>query len=163
MRDGRWRAAVRDSADLRQGYLANTPECSVRVRIAGGRAWLSVKAMSPGPERLEFEYEVPVADAAGMLEAFVRGPLVAKRRHRVPVGAHCFEVDEFQGDNGGLIVAEIELDASGQEFPRPDWLGDEVTLDGRYHNFRLAREPFHSWPEAERLAAARGVNASQPR
>lgn len=156
VRNDRWRSAARRATELRQGYLANTDACSVRLRVAGERAWLSVKAMQPGPARAEFEYELPVADAEEMLATLAGGSQVRKRRHEVPVGAHCFEVDEFLGENQGLVVAEIELDAVDEAFPRPDWLGAEVTMDTRFHNFRLACEPFRSWSEPRRRATARG-------
>lgn len=156
VRDGRWRGAAIGNERLRQGYLANTARCSVRVRVAAGQGWISVKGMQPGRVREEYEYPIPEADAAGMLTAFVAGPWVDKIRHRVPVGGHVFEVDEFQGANEGLVIAEIELDAADEEFPRPPWLGDEVTDDERYYNFRLSSAPFGSWPEALRQAAGCG-------
>ncbi len=156
VRDDGWRAAACASTRLRQGYLANTGRCSVRVRLGGGRGWVSVKATQEGPARAEFEYEIPAADAAAMLAAFAADPLVEKRRHHVAVGGHCFELDEFEGENAGLVVAEIELDAPDEEFPRPPWLGDEVTQDARFYNFRLAARPFASWPPAERAAVAAG-------
>ena len=156
VRDDRWRAAARSATDMKQGYLANTGACSVRIRVAGDRAWLSVKAMRPGPARAEFEYELPIADAEEMLATLAGGPLVSKRRHEVPAGGHCFEVDEFLGENQGLVVAEIELAAADEEFPRPAWLGAEVTMDARYYNFRLADAPFRGGSEARRSAARRG-------
>ena len=156
VRDARWRAEAVDRARLRQGYLANTARCSVRVRLAGGRGWLSAKAMQPGPARPEYEYEIPAGEAEAMLTAFAEGPVVEKLRHRVMAGAHCFELDEFLGANEGLVLAEIELDAPDQAFPRPPWLGDEVTHDGRFYNFRLATEPYSSWPAAARAAVAAG-------
>jgi adenylate cyclase len=151
-----WRGAVRDSARLVQGYVANTRRCSVRVRIAGEDAWLSLKSMDPGTTRLEFEYAIPVADAREVLARMEEGPRVEKIRHRVPAGRHCFEVDEFLGENAGLVIAEIELESPGEEFVRPAWLGDEVTDEPRYHSFVLARAPFSRWPEAERAAARAG-------
>jgi adenylate cyclase len=156
VRDGRWRDSATACEQLRQGYLANTALCSVRVRIAGRRAWLSVKAMQQGPARAEFEYAIAAADAEEMLAGLTQGPLVEKLRHRVAVGGHCYELDEFQGANAGLVVAEIELEAPDQDFPRPPWLGEEVTDDVRFHNFRLATAPFCSWPAAQRDAVARG-------
>jgi len=156
VRDGSWREGAAAGERLCQGYLANTPRSSVRVRVAGERAWLSVKGMDPGPVRAEFEYGIPVADARAMLAAFAEGPLVEKLRHRVAVGSHCYELDEFHGANAGLVVAEIELDAPDEAFPRPPWLGDEVTDDGRFHNFRLATAPFRSWPAAAQRAVAMG-------
>jgi adenylate cyclase len=154
--DDRWRHEATGCERLRQGYLANTAACSVRVRVGSAQGWISVKAMRPGRVRDEYEYLIPETDAASMLATFVGDPLVDKIRHRVRVGGHLFEVDEFQGPNQGLVIAEIELDAPDQEFPRPPWLGDEVTDDGRYYNFRLASEPFGTWPEDLRQAVGRG-------
>lgn len=154
--DGRWRDGAKEQQRLQQGYLANTATCSVRLRIAAGQGWISVKGMRPGRVRDEYEYAIPAADATAMLALFAGDPLIDKVRHRVPVGAHIFEVDEFQGANQGLVIAEIELDAPDEEFPQPPWLGDEVTDDGRYYNFRLVSEPFGAWPEELRHAVARG-------
>ena len=154
--DGRWRNGATGQQRLQQGYLANTATCSVRVRIAGGQGWISVKGMRPGRVRDEYEYAIPAVDATAMLAAFVGDPLIDKVRHCVPVGSHVFEVDEFQGANRGLVIAEIELDAPDEAFPQPPWLGDEVTDDGRYYNFRLVSEPFGAWPEELRQAVARG-------
>ncbi len=156
--DGRWRDGATGRQRLQQGYLANTAACSVRVRVAGGQGWISVKGMRAGRMRDEYEYPVPEADAAAMLAAFVDDPLIDKVRHRVPVEGHVFEVDEFQGANRGLVIAEIELDAPDEEFPRPPWLGDEVTDDGRYYNFRLVTEPFDAWPDELQRAVARGLS-----
>lgn len=164
VRDGRWRDGATGSERLRQGYLANTETCSVRVRIGGGQGWISVKAMRPGRVRDEYEYAIPEKEAEAMLAAFVGDPLIDKIRHRVPVAGHVFEVDEFQGANDGLVIAEIELDAPDEQFPRPPWLGDEVTDDIRYYNFRLVAEPFASWPEDLRQAVSRGCcSPSGPR
>lgn len=156
VRDGRWRDGATGQQRLQQGYLANTAACSVRVRVAGGQGWISVKGMNPGRVRDEYEYAIPEADARTMLAAFAGDPLIAKVRHRVPVGGHVFEVDEFEGANLGLVIAEIELDSPDEEFAHPPWLGDEVTDEGRYYNFRLAAEPFGTWPEELRQAIARG-------
>ena len=112
--------------------------------------------MRPGRVRDEYEYAIPEADATAMLAAFVGDPLIDKVRHRVPVGGHVFEVDEFEGANRGLVIAEIELDAPDEDFPHPPWLGDEVTDDGRYYNFRLVSEPFGAWPEELKQAVVRG-------
>ncbi len=146
VRDGRWRGLATSSRQLRQGYIANTARSSVRVRAAEGQAWLSVKSMTPGRVRDEFEYEIPIADAQRLLADHADGPLIEKTRFEVPIGGHRFEVDEFSGANRGLVIAEIELVDPDEVFPRPDWLGTEVTDDSRYANFRLASEPFGSWP-----------------
>jgi adenylate cyclase len=160
VRDGSWRDGATGCERLRQGYLANTDTCSVRVRVGGGQGWISVKAMRPGRVRDEYEYLIPETEAEAMLAAFVGDPLIDKVRHRVPVAGQVFEVDEFQGANNGLVIAEIELDTADQEFPHPPWLGDEVTDDVRYYNFRLVAEPFASWPEELRQAVSRGCGAS---
>lgn len=156
VRDGRWRDGATARQPLQQGYLASSAACSVRVRVAAGQGWISVKGTRPGRVRDEFEYAIPEADAAAMLAAFAGDALIDKVRHRVPVGGHVFEVDEFRGANRGLVIAEIELDDPDEEFPRPPWLGDEVTDDGRYYNLRLVAEPFGTWPEALRRAVACG-------
>ncbi len=154
-----WREQASARERLCQGYLANTTQCSIRIRTASGRGWFSVKGMQPGRVRAEYEYGIPEGEAAEMLSAFAEGPVIEKIRHRVPVGRHCFEVDEFQGANEGLVVAEIELASAEEEFPRPQWLGDEVTEDVRFYNFLLSSRPFGGWPAAVRQAALRGQRA----
>lgn len=151
-----WRREARSSARLVQGYVANTERCSVRLRVAGEQAWLSLKGVQPGTTRLEFEYPVPVQDAVEILERLCDGTRIEKWRHLVEAGAHCFEVDEFLGDNAGLVVAEVELGAADEFFVRPPWLGVEVTHEARYYNVMLAREPFSTWTPAARDAAQRG-------
>lgn len=145
-----WRAAVSGRTLLRQGYLANTARASVRVRLAGDAGWLSVKAMTPGRARAEYEVPVAPADARAMLDELCEGPIIEKWRHIVVHAGHRWEIDEFLGDNAGLIVAELELDSEGEEFERPEWLGAEVTHEQRYYNFRLAQEPFARWPQGLR-------------
>lgn len=139
-----WRAVARPGVAMVQAYLGGT-RASTRVRIAGAKAWLNLKSQTLGNSRLEFEYEIPVADAQQIVEHLSEGPVVAKTRHEVPVGEHCFEVDVFAGDNAGLIVAEIELGHPDEDFLRPDWLGAEVTDDARYYNAALARHPYCRW------------------
>jgi adenylate cyclase len=139
-----WRAQVSASEYLAQGYLGGT-RSSVRVRVGGARAWLNIKSMTLGSSRLEFEYEIPLADAEIMLRELAEGPVVSKTRHHAHVGAHLFEIDEFDGDNAGLVVAEVELGDADEVFERPPWLGREVTDDSRYYNVNLARSPFRSW------------------
>ena len=150
VRGDAWRAAAAHRERLRQGYLANTTRASVRVRIAGEGAWLSVKSMTRELVRLEYEYPIPVADADQMLDRLCDPPLVEKVRHVVPHAGHEWEVDEFLGANAGLIVAELELDAPDEAYARPDWLGDEVTHEARYYNFNLVTHPYAAWSAAER-------------
>lgn len=128
----------------RQGYLNRDKNRTVRVRIAGDAAFLTVKGVSVGATRAEFEYAIPPADAQELL-ALCDGPLVEKTRHLVRVGDTLWEVDEFAGANAGLVVAEVELMAEDQPFARPDWLGEEVTHDARYFNSNLASHPFSRW------------------
>ena len=139
-----WRAQVSEQQYLAQGYLGGT-RSSVRVRIGGEQAWLNIKSMALGTTRLEFEYAIPLDDAKVMLKELAEGPVVSKTRHHVDIGAHRFEIDEFDGDNAGLIVAEVELTDAAETFPRPTWLGIEVTEDSRYYNVNLARKPFSTW------------------
>lgn len=139
-----WRAQVSEQQYLAQGYLGGT-RSSVRVRIGGEQAWLNIKSMALGTTRLEFEYAIPLDDAKVMLKELAEGPVVSKTRHHVDIGAHRFEIDEFDGDNAGLIVAEVELTDATETFPRPSWLGIEVTEDSRYYNVNLARKPFRTW------------------
>jgi adenylate cyclase len=150
--DQSWRAAVAGSKLLRQGYIANTARASVRVRLAGDDAWLSVKAMTPGPARDEYEVAVDAVDAQQMLERLCEGPSLEKWRHIVVHDGNRWEIDEFIGANAGLIVAEIELESEAQQFARPAWLGAEVTHEERYYNFRLAQHPYTHWPENLRAA-----------
>jgi len=156
VRSGAWRRLASGSELLVQGYLANTRLSSVRVRVAREQGWLSVKSMTRGLVRAEFDYPVPAADAREMLASLCEGPLVEKVRHRVRCGESVFEVDEFLGRNAGLVVAEIELEAPEASFERPAWLGDEVTAELRYYNFMLASQPFDSWTEPARQAASEG-------
>lgn len=140
-----WKAEAESAMHLRQGYLNREQRCSVRVRTDGERGWLNIKGATIGAQRLEYEYEIPLAEAEELLENFNTGPLVEKWRHLVRVGRHLWEIDVFEGDNAGLIVAEIELDDPDENFERPDWLGMEVTHDVRYYNTQLARKPYRSW------------------
>jgi adenylate cyclase len=156
VRGAAWRAGVTAVERLCQGYLANTPACSIRVRKGAGRATISVKGMQSGRSRPEFEYAIPQADAERLLAGFAQGALVEKLRHIVPVESERFEVDEFAGANRGLVLAEIELAAEDAEFVRPEWLGDEVTDDARFYNFRLAARPISSWEEGMRRAVLAG-------
>lgn len=146
-----WRREVSRSERMAQGYLAGPPasKCSVRVRIAGEAAHLNIKSLAIGIERDEYEYEIPLADAERMLGTLA-GNRVEKTRHRVEIGAHVFEVDEFTGENAGLVVAEVELDDANEAFPRPAWLGREVSDLARYYNLNLATHPYARWSADER-------------
>lgn len=133
-----WRADVVRERSIRQGYLASTERAAIRIRISdGARATLTIKSARAGMERDEFEYEVPLADGEAMF-ALCIGRTIEKRRHVVPTGALAWEIDVFEGDHAGLVLAEIELPAADTAFDRPDWLGREVTGDRRYYNASMA-------------------------
>jgi adenylate cyclase len=129
---------------LTQGYLNRDPARTVRVRVAGDAGFLTIKGRNSGATRAEFEYPVPLADAQALL-ALCEAPLIDKWRHRVPMAGLVWEVDEFLGDNAGLVVAEVELQHEAQAFERPAWLGQEVTDDARYFNSALSKRPFKHW------------------
>lgn len=148
--DDGWRGAADDGARMRQGYLAGGTWGSVRVRLSGAVAHLNIKGATVGATRREFEYAIPTADAEVLLDELCSGPLIEKTRYRVRHAGHLWEVDVFAGDNAGLVVAEIELDAADEAFDKPAWLGDEVTDEPRYYNVSLVEHPFNRWNEAER-------------
>jgi len=132
---------------MRQAYLSTDPDRTVRVRVAGGAAWLTIKGRSLGPVRAEYEYPIPVEDAQSMIQDLSPTPAIDKLRYRVWYQDQLWEIDEFKGENTGLVVAEIELDSVDQTIHRPVWLGQEVTDDPRYTNARLTQCPFSRWPE----------------
>ncbi len=130
---------------LVQGYLSSEPERTVRVRIAGDLATLNIKGKTEGATRSEWEYPIPVAEAEDLLARLCEQPLIDKIRYRIPYAGMVWEVDEFFGENAGLVVAEIELESEDQAFEKPDWVGEEVTHDARYFNASLIRRPFSRW------------------
>jgi adenylate cyclase len=136
-----WRADVTSSSALRQGYLSTNAKATVRIRILDDRrAVLTLKGPTTGISRAEFEYDVPLADGMAMLE-MARPNVVEKRRHIVPHGGLIWEVDVFEGDHAGLVMAEVELSSADQAIQLPDWAGLEVSLDDRYANASLSRNP----------------------
>jgi adenylate cyclase len=163
-----WRSLIARSERIAQGYLVGAQalreghvRASVRVRRAGERAWLNIKSATLGIERAEFEYAVPLDDAEAMLATLCDGAL-EKIRHHVEVDGTLFEIDEFLGDNAGLVVAEVELPAIDASFPRPAWLGREVSALARYYNVNLIAHPFVRWSDAERAAADGAETAGAP-
>ncbi|MGH8549417.1 MAG: CYTH domain-containing protein [Methylococcales bacterium] len=140
-----WRRSVNKSSRIRQGYLSKSGNASVRVRSDAERGWINIKSVTLGVQRQEFEYEIPQFDAEQILDTLARQPLIEKTRHSVEIGPHTWEIDEFEGRNAGLIVAEIELSEFEEAFERPAWIGDEVTQDARYYNTNLATKPYTSW------------------
>jgi adenylate cyclase len=138
-----WRAG--EGTDFRQGYLSTDKERTVRVRAAGDIAHLTIKGITEGATRTEFEYPIPVADAELMLDTLCLRPLIEKRRYRVQHGGMTWEIDEFRGDNVGLVIAEIELERPQQRFEKPEWVGEEVTSDPRFYNANLVAHPYSTW------------------
>ena len=153
-----WRAAAHKVVPMAQGYLndlalvdGGAMNASVRVRIEGAEARLNIKSRELGASRQEFDYPIPLADARALL-ALCMGGLVDKHRHYVAFEGHLWEVDEFLGDNAGLVVAEIELSGVDEAFARPAWLGPEATHAQRYYNLALASRPYSQWSDDERKA-----------
>jgi CYTH domain-containing protein len=129
----------------RQGYLSTSKESTVRVRTIENTGYLTVKGKSTGATRSEFEYEIPVEDANAMLDQLCAKPLIEKNRYKIDYQGFTWEVDEFFGENQGLVVAEIELESEDQPYTKPEWVGAEVTQDQRYFNSNLARNPYCHW------------------
>jgi CYTH domain-containing protein len=142
-----WRTAA--YSDFVQGYLNLDRQRTVRVRMAGDRAHITVKGITQRAMRAEYEYAIPLNDADAMLRNLCVRPLIEKRRYRVKHAGMVWEIDEFQGENAGLVIAEIELRHEGQDFDKPDWIGEEVTTDKRYYNANLVSAPFSTWFEQE--------------
>jgi adenylate cyclase len=140
-----WRAEVLESRRLSQGYLARGIETAIRVRLQGESAKLNIKHTTDGINRLEYEYDIPLRDARELLDRVALRPLIDKTRHHVRYRGHLWEIDEFHGDNAGLIVAEIELTHADEAFERPAWLGKEVSEDVRYYNSSLSERPYSRW------------------
>jgi adenylate cyclase len=130
---------------IHQGFLCTEKERVVRVRIQGDVAYLTIKGITKGITRAEYEYEIPIADAKYMLENLCIRPTIEKYRFKINVEGFTWEVDEFQGDNEGLVIAEIELESAGEEFPKPAWIGEEVSNDPRYYNVNLVKNPYKNW------------------
>lgn len=140
-----WRQSVSNSTYYKQGYLSQGKNGVVRIRVSDNEAWLVIKGATIGTSRPEFTYDIPLAEAHELLDQLCEKPLIEKIRHFIHAGDHVWEIDEFKGDNEGLIVAEIELTTEGEPFDKPEWIGQEVTDDPRYYNNNLATNPFKNW------------------
>ncbi len=129
---------------IKQGYLSVDPDRVVRIRREGNKAWITIKGRVEGITRPEFEYRIPVADAEELFRLVLPHP-IEKIRHRVVFEGIRWEVDEFLGNNKGLLLAEVELEKEDQPYSHPEWLGEEVTNDPRYYNARLSQKPYSDW------------------
>jgi CYTH domain-containing protein len=139
-----WRGLA-EGIDYRQGYLSTVKERTVRVRTIGDRGFLTIKGISIGASRVEYEYEIPADDTHEMLDELCERPLIEKKRYRIPVAHLIWEIDEFFGENQGLILAEVELISEDQPIDLPEWIGEEVTGDPRYFNSSLVARPYSTW------------------
>jgi CYTH domain-containing protein len=134
----------------RQGYLSIDPKRTVRIRLVGEQGMLTIKGERIGDTAPEFEYPIPVADARRLLDTLCLRPIIEKTRYTIEHEGHTWEVDEFHGDNEGLVIAEIELEAEGEPFERPEWIGKEVTKEFRYSNSNLVERPYTKWKDTEK-------------
>jgi adenylate cyclase len=143
VKEDTWRSE--QGIQYRQGYLSSVKERTVRVRTIGDTGYLTIKGISKGPARTEYEYKIPVAEAEAMLDELCEKPLIEKKRYKIEFKGFVWEVDEFFGENQGLIVAEVELEEEDQAFPKPEWVGEEVTGDPKYFNANLIHHPYQNW------------------
>jgi adenylate cyclase len=130
---------------IRQGYISSQPERTVRVRTSNNQGYLTLKGKTTGITRLEFEYPIPLDEANILLDQLCEQPIVEKIRYLVDYKGFTWEIDEFRGDNAGLLIAEIELESEDQFLAKPEWIGEEVSGDARYFNSSLSRNPFLGW------------------
>lgn len=140
-----WRDEVIRSSRIRQGYMGKIDKASVRIRVQGDKANINIKSATLDIRRMEYEYEIPLDEAEEMLDQLCNQPQIDKTRFIVKQGKHVWEIDEFYGDNQGLLVAEVELGSEDEEIIKPDWVGEEVTADPRYYNVSLITRPFKEW------------------
>ena len=139
-----WRSLAA-GVDYRQGYISAVEGRVVRVRVAGDQGYLTIKGPSQGIARSEFEYAIPVDDALEMLRTLCEPPLIEKQRYKIEWSGLTWEIDEFAGDNQGLILAEVELEDANQAIELPPWIGEDVSSDPRYYNSNLVKHPFSRW------------------
>ena len=137
--------SLENSHIIRQGYIPGTRTATVRIRTSNDKAYLTLKGKATGLTRSEFEYPVPMRDALLMLDEFCEGSVIEKKRYLVPYEGHTWEIDIFEGENEGLIVAEIELSDENEAFAKPEWVTREVSSDPKYRNSNLIMHPYTRW------------------
>jgi len=145
LKNDNWRQHIQQSKAYRQGYLSGGPQSSVRVRIEDQLANINIKSATLGIHRQEYEYAIPLSDAHELLNSLCAKPLIEKTRHFVTHQGKLWEIDEFHGDNAGLIVAEVELASEDEHVDLPDWVDQEVSDDVRYYNVSLVKHPYKDW------------------
>jgi adenylate cyclase len=143
LKEGAWRNEKGNM--YRQGYLNSAKERTVRVRIVDHKGYLTVKGILRGAVRMEYEYEIPVTEAKAMLDNLCEKPLIEKMRYKIALNGLVWELDEFFGENQGLLMAEVELESEDQAFAKPEWIGVEVTDDPKYYNANLIHNPYSKW------------------
>ena len=144
VKNDQWRK-LSEGELYRQGYISTDANKTVRIRTIGKKGYLTIKGITKNAIRDEFEYEIPIEDANEMLEGFCERPLIEKTRYKITVDRRIWEIDEFLGENEGLIIAEVELDDVNDDFVLPNWIGKEVTEDPRYYNANLVKDPYSNW------------------
>ena len=144
LKDDSWRLSA-VGKKYHQGYLSSNKERTVRIRTIDDRGYLTIKGIAKGAVRVEYEYEIPATEARAMLEDLCEKPLIEKIRYKIKHHGLVWEVDEFYGENQGLIMAEVELDFKDQKFEKPEWIGAEVTGDSKYFNSNLIHHPYSQW------------------
>jgi len=140
-----WRDQVISQSRMKQGYLSSQGNASIRVRVDRGRALLNIKSATLGIRRSEFEYEIPLEDGEEILAVIAQQPFIDKTRYKVKCGDHVWDLDLFEGENRGLVVAEVELGSEEESFEMPSWAGEEVSGDPRYYNVSLVKNPYTRW------------------
>ncbi|MBR6026380.1 MAG: CYTH domain-containing protein [Neisseriaceae bacterium] len=144
LKNDNWKQNIHKSIEMQQGYMSVEKECTIRLRIIDDKAWLTIKGFITPVSRHEFEYPIPISDAKTMMNNLCAFTMT-KTRHIVKVDNVSFEIDEYHGANAPLIVAELELANENQTYPTPEWLGEEITDDGRYSNAYLSKHPYSQW------------------
>lgn len=145
VKDDSWRSMTQ-GVECRQGYLNRDMERTVRVRTINEKGFITVKGLTLGKTRTEFEYEIPLVEANAMLDEICEKPIIEKKRYKLEHEGLIWELDEFSGENQGLILAEAELEKETQAFDKPPWIGKEVTGDPKYYNSNLVQDPYSKWP-----------------
>ena len=144
VKDDSWRG-LGPGSRYRQGYLSTDHERTVRARVVAGKGYLTIKGKTVNAARAEYEYSIPLQDAEAILDELCERPLIEKTRYRIDYQGLVWEVDEFEGENAGLVIAEVELASADQAVSLPGWIGEEVTADPRYYNANLIANPFSRW------------------
>ncbi|MCP5500837.1 MAG: CYTH domain-containing protein [Leptospiraceae bacterium] len=134
-----------EGKEIQQGYISSEGAAVIRIRIMAEKAFLTIKSNSPGLSRLEFEYAIPMNDAKDMIQQLCKGKYIKKKRYTLQVAKHTWEIDVFEDENKGLIIAEIELETESESFELPDWIEKEVTSEKKYYNANLMKSPYLQW------------------